>query len=143
MLTDIPEDPKRAKLLALTQLQYLLEDDVLFYVVKDGSLRVIPQKSQERSYSTRPMVVVLEDILEMPRCLVSCRSITGGQGCAKTLAVGAVDVSYVPPTALEGLFVPPLPRYQCLGHSRGLVWTWFNFHDLMMETGMQWSSWTI
>ena len=38
----LPTDPKRTKLLALTQSQYTLEDNVLFHVTRDGSLRVIP-----------------------------------------------------------------------------------------------------
>lgn len=38
----LPEDKKRAKQLALTRSQYTLQDDVLFHVEMDATLRVIP-----------------------------------------------------------------------------------------------------
>ena len=55
----LPLDTKRAKLLALSQSQYLLEDDVLHHEVTDGSLRVIPPEDAKRSCSNKPMAVVL------------------------------------------------------------------------------------
>jgi len=38
----LPSEEKQAKVIALTQSQYTLVDNVLYYVQQDGSLRVIP-----------------------------------------------------------------------------------------------------
>ena len=42
---DLPSDQKRTRELALTKCQYVLVDNVLYYVVKDKSLRVVPPKA--------------------------------------------------------------------------------------------------
>ena len=41
----LPPDEKKARELTLSQSQYLLKDEVLYYVGKEGSLRNIPPKS--------------------------------------------------------------------------------------------------
>ena len=47
----LPVDEKRAKLLALTQSRYVLEEGVLYHVEADGSLRVIPpEKLREKLF---------------------------------------------------------------------------------------------
>ena len=42
---ELPEDSRRARELALSKSQYILRDNVLYYVGSDKSLRVIPPKS--------------------------------------------------------------------------------------------------
>ena len=44
----LPSEEKQTKLISLTQSQYTLVDNVLHYVQKDGSLRVIPSASRRK-----------------------------------------------------------------------------------------------
>ena len=47
----LPSDEKRAKLLALTESQHVTEDDILYNVEKDGTLRIVPPlKSREELF---------------------------------------------------------------------------------------------
>ena len=45
----LPEDEKFAKSLALTQSQYSLEDDILYHVEADSTLRVVPPSSKREA----------------------------------------------------------------------------------------------
>jgi len=45
----LPDDQKLAKQLALTKSQYMLQDDVLYHVESDGTLRVIPPKDSRQN----------------------------------------------------------------------------------------------
>lgn len=51
----LPQDEGLARTLVLSSSQYALEDDVLYKVESDSTLRVIPPKDQRRGSSTMPM----------------------------------------------------------------------------------------
>lgn len=66
----LPQDEKRAKLLALSRSQYCLEDGGLYYVESDGTLQVIPPEQSRKRLLTRLMSDPLGVICRIPRCSV-------------------------------------------------------------------------
>ena len=76
----LPGEEKTAKRIALTSVQYTHQDNILYRVEDDGTLKVIPL--QECSW--KPMRGSLGVML---RCLASCGSTTGGRDVPRYYSV--------------------------------------------------------
>ena len=76
----LPQDEGLARTLVLSSSQYILEDDVLYKVEQDSTLRVIPPKDRRENLFNSAHGGVFGLTYPMQRCTVNCNATTGGIG---------------------------------------------------------------
>ena len=131
----LPGDEKLARQVALTRSQYVIEDNVLYKLEGDGTLRVIPptplrsrifQEAQIRCPPQRREGVQLVNFV----------GTSGGMKCGPISPDGAELAWCVLHTALDGRFDLLSPRSLSPDPSIVLELTLSNFPDQEMGTSM-------